>query len=318
MRSALVLTAVLSGFLFAGCVEAPTAQTAALPTGLVEAFYSYSYPGDSVAAVGLPFGGVFLLNHTGTGAAEALITVDPAPSSLSLATRDGVVAIEPNQTVPVLPGEPKLILMEHLFEAPGTINVTTTVSFLGPGTGTALERTMTTSTWERSVTVDASSRFVRPGHHVQTATVGLWINGTSFYTNIAELNSDLRFPAGYPETDFDATPLPIYVYNADGAEQPNGSRDTCHFTTITGYNELLKTQASGTTGVRYLEPTEAYTRDGAEDFFLYGHPLVFLNTIVAHDGATGPADAAPAPAGDCFDANRYSPVELPPVAAPVA
>lgn len=142
---------------------------------------------------------------------------------------------------------------------------------------------------------------VLPGDHVQTATVGFWTNGTSFYTNIAELNDDPAFPAGYDRSEFGGDPLPIYVYGQDRTEQPIGSRDTCHFTTIDGYNALLKTQSEGSTGVRFLQPHEAYTRPGAEEHPLYGDALIFMNTIVAHDGATGALDAPPAPTGACFD-----------------
>ncbi len=154
---------------------------------------------------------------------------------------------------------------------------------------------------------------VEAGDHVRTATVGVWINGTSFYTNIAALNEDPAFPAGYDRAEFGGDALPIYVYASDRGEQPAGSKDTCHFTTITGYNELLLGQAEGGTGARFLLPEEAYTREGAEDHLLYGDALVFLNTVVGHDGPTSTADALPDASGACFNAENSLPPGLPPV-----
>lgn len=150
-------------------------------------------------------------------------------------------------------------------------------------------------------TQDGGNGRIEPGTHVQTVTVGVWTNGTSFYTNSAELHGAEGFPRGYPVTDFDATPLPVYVYDQDRTEQPPGSQDTCHFTTITGYNTLLKEQGAGTSGVRFLSPEEGYTVAGAEDHFLYGESLIFMNAIVAIDGAVDTAGSLPDPTGACFD-----------------
>ncbi len=162
------------------------------------------------------------------------------------------------------------------------------------------------------VEADVAGPAVRPGDHVRTVTVGVWVNGTSFYTNSASLLDDPGFPAGGnidpAEARAEADPLAIYVYDRDRSEQPNGSRDTCHGTTIDGYNALLRSQVGSSTGVRFLQPGEGYTQPGGEDHFLYGDALVFLNTVVAHEGTTGPADAAPNPQGACFDAQRYSPL----------
>lgn len=162
------------------------------------------------------------------------------------------------------------------------------------------------TTWTPS-----SLRTVDPGMHVLTETVGLWTNGTSFYTNVASLLEDPAFPAG-GHIDRDAAaassaPLPIYVYGEENSEQPARSRDTCHFTTISGYNALLKRQTELAAGVRFLEPTEAYTREGAEDHLLYGDALLFLNTIVAIEGQTTTADQIPDPQGACFDPTNHIP-----------
>ncbi len=154
---------------------------------------------------------------------------------------------------------------------------------------------------------------VQPGTHVQTMTVGLWINGTSFYTNIPALLQNASFPAGgnidVTQAAADARPLPIYVYDVDRSEQPDGSIDNCYFTTIPGYNALLKTQVTGVTGARFLTPAEGYTRDGNEDHLLYGDALVFLNVVGLIEGPAGPDQ--PDPQGPCFDVNRYTPDPIP-------
>lgn len=154
------------------------------------------------------------------------------------------------------------------------------------------------STWP--VQVRPATTAVAAGDHVSTRTVGVWINGTSFYTNAADLLGDPAFPAAFSRNDTGSEDLPIYVYGSDRSEQPEGSKDACRFTTITGYNDLLLTQAEASTGVALLRPEAAYTVAGNEDHFLYGHPLIFLNTVVSHDGSTGPTDVPPDPTGPCF------------------
>lgn len=152
---------------------------------------------------------------------------------------------------------------------------------------------------------------VSPGDHVRTVTVGVWTNGTAFYTNSPVLLQDPDFPAGghidrQAALD-EAAPLDVYVYDLDRSEQPAASKDTCHFTTVPGYNDLLKHQAEGGAGVRFLAPGEGYTRPGNEDHFLYGDALVFLNVVVSHEGTTGPQDGLPDPQGECFDPGNVVP-----------
>ncbi len=141
---------------------------------------------------------------------------------------------------------------------------------------------------------------VGAGDHVQTITAGFWVNGTSFYTNIQALNDDPAFPAGYDRSEFGGDALPIYVYDRDRTEQPPTSKDHCRFTTINGYNEMLKRQSDGGTSVTYMAPEDGYTRPGNEDHDLYGDPLIFINTIVAHEGAVDDRPAGD-PQGACFD-----------------
>lgn len=146
---------------------------------------------------------------------------------------------------------------------------------------------------------------IDPGSLVQTTTVGLWTNGTSFYTNSAELLADPAFPAGGNVDRKGATDtLPVYVYDNENTEQPLGNADNCYFTTIAGYNSLLKTQFDGSTGVNFLSPTAGYTAPGNENHLLFGDSLVFLNTVIVLDGQTTTEDELPDPNGACFDATR--------------
>ncbi len=163
----------------------------------------------------------------------------------------------------------------------------------------------------RAQTALAEGPRVQADMHIRTWTVGVWVNGTSFYTNIESFNADPAFPAGYDRAGFGGGALPIYVYDEDRSEQPAGSKDTCHFTTITGYNELLKTQVESVPGVRFLYPEEAYTVEGAEEHFLYGQPLIFLNLVTEVVRNVGPTDDAPNPQGACFDPDNSTPA-LPP------
>lgn len=156
---------------------------------------------------------------------------------------------------------------------------------------------------------------VNPGTLVQTTTVGLWTNGTSFYTNSADLLADPAFPAGgNVNRAEDAATLPIYVFDADRSEQPLGNGDNCYFTTITGYNSLLQRQSEFSTGVTLMQPSQGYSSPGNEAHFLFGEALIFLNTIVAIDGQTEVTDELPDPTGACFDATRVVgkiPADLP-------
>lgn len=165
-------------------------------------------------------------------------------------------------------------------------------------------------------THDGAGTLVAPGSHVQTVTVGVWTNGTSFYTNSPEMLADPDFPAGgninRTEAQAAAAPLPVYVYDVDRTEQPPGSRDNCYFTTIEGYNLLLKTQTTQAAGVLAFGPEMGYTRPGNEDHFLYGEPLIFMNAIVAVDApaigfaaeAGNAVESLPDPSGACFDAQN--------------
>lgn len=163
-----------------------------------------------------------------------------------------------------------------------------------------------TMSWTYEIMPFSFDMDVSPGDHVRTVTVGFWLNGTSFYTNAADLLVDPDFPGapGWVSADDGSDPLPVYVYEQGREEQPYGSQDNCYFTTITGYNDLVDVQTLGSTGIRLLQPEEAYTLPGYEDHDLYGDPIVFMNTVIAHDGATNTQDELPDPDGTCYERER--------------
>ena len=281
----------------AGCVaeEAPSDAAAG-----DLAWQRIAYPGSDVVVDGTAYGFAGIIHNQGSSPAAVVlqpfgmdqVALGPVTDSWE-ATLTGPLDAG-SVSVAVGVGERVLVLGAATHAAAGMVGLDARVFVGVDGVEAAPLR------WAWNVTT-ASGTDVGAGDHVQTQTVGFWTNGTSFYTNIPALNADPDFPAGYPRADFVGDPLPVYVYGADRTEQPPASRDTCHFTTIPGYNALLRTQAEGSTGVRFLAPEEAYTRPGAQDHPLYGDALVFMNTIVAHDGATGPLDTLPDPQGACFD-----------------
>lgn len=294
-----------------GCIGAPSGPSTDPGPLSSLSVYEYRYDGDDVAAAGVAHG--WMARVTNTARSPVVFSVEALHAN---ETQWGPATDEGWQTSGDLridrlpPGGSRLYLFQATFSAaPSTTGFEVSVLDLDwelgddpPQTAPVLE----SETFERSVDLRADLETVEAGHHVQTATVGVWLNGTSFYTNIAQLNASSEFPAGYDNTTFNGDPLPVYVYDEDPSERPPGSRDECLLLTISGYNDLLKTQVDQGTNVRWLAPEEAYTREGAEDHHLYGEVLVFMNTIVAHEDPW-PASEAPSPTGDCFDEEEYVP-----------
>ncbi len=234
--------------------------------------------------------------NEGDQANEYTIAMDALHGTLSLATPTGLAVLDAaaplDATLTLDPGTSHLIVIRS--NDPTADRVNTTVTSQGS----------TVLAHERSFH-ETLSGAVSAGQHVQTMTVGVWVNGTSFYTNMAEMLLAPGFPAGgninRSAAMQGALPLPIYVYDRDRSEQPPASKDTCHFTTIPGYNALLKTQDVGTGNVRFLHPEEAYTRAGSEDHLLYGDALIFYNIVVAIDGDAHADVDGPAQGGACYD-----------------
>lgn len=113
-----------------------------------------------------------------------------------------------------------------------------------------------------------------PGKGVLVRTVGWWTNGTSFYTNHQRYH-DEDLPQGYLGPFDGSEPLKVYVYNESGDEMPERYNESGYVTTIPGFNEALKGIPTVGGRLAYLEPDQAYTRDGYEEHPLYGDPLVF-------------------------------------------
>lgn len=121
------------------------------------------------------------------------------------------------------------------------------------------------------------------GVGVLVRTAGFWVNGTSFYTNHVGVHADALVPKGYLG-EFDAAPLPVYVYGEDASERPRRYETGGYFPTIRGFNEALKGIAVGHPRVVVIAPEDAYTAPGREEHALYGETLVFwIEALEVHD-----------------------------------
>lgn len=313
----LCVLVVLSSIAFAGCIDGDEGRDGPAPLESLEV-YEYRYGGDDVALPGIAHG--WMARITNPGDSAVAFAVEPLGNGTRYgpAGDAGWEVLKAPQVDLLAEGESKVYLFQNTWtEAPNETGFQVHVfDRLPSGDGSETEdlRVMERGEFTREIAWKEEVTKVAADQHVKTATVGVWLNGTSFYTNIAHLNDDPEFPLpdNANRSDFDGAPLPIYVYSEDRSDQPPGSKDTCHFTTITGYNALLKTQADQGTNVRWLAPEEAYTRPGAEEHWLYGDVLIFMNTIVAHDGPLGPADRVPNPQGDCFNTNNTARPPAPP------
>lgn len=170
-----------------------------------------------------------------------------------------------------------------------------------------------------------ASRAAQPGQGVHVMTAGFLDNGTLFYTNIPEIDTDERWPR-VPWYAWEGDmPLPVYVYDQDRAEQPaywkapsallpkgtpvdsqlhelgmeaDWATGLGYYTTIPGFNAALKGLPATTTHVVRMAPGEGYTRPGNEEHPLYGEALVFLIKVLDVVDAPCPAEA---PARFCQD-----------------
>lgn len=168
-----------------------------------------------------------------------------------------------------------------------------------------------------------AGRMAASGQGVHVMTAGFFENGTLFYTNIPEIDTD----PNWPKPDWYAwegdRPLPVYVYDRDRSEQPpqwkgshalwteahkqtgptpidqevdEATMDTDeghglgYFTTIPGFNAALKGLSTTTTHVVRMDPEDGYTRPGYEEHPLYGHALVFYIKVLDVVDAPCPAD----------------------------
>ncbi len=291
----------------AGCLGTDEVDGDAVE-GLVGAeVYEYRYRGDDVVIPNHPYG--WMLRVTNTQDEDLMVraeAADPGNTSWGPVTSSGWSTDERENPQALAPGESLLFLYQ--WTGGYTKRLAYGVSLMASDDNETEPVVLDTHWLERGLQQPKSILLVGAGDHVTTRTVGVWVNGTSFYTNIEDLNSDPAFPAGYDREDFHDGILNAYVYDEGSDEQPPGSRDRCYVVMIEGYNELMKSQGQGSSNVRFLQPEEAYTRDGAEGHFLYGDALVFMNTVVSHEGEVTPVQSAPFPAGDCFDPENTVPL----------
>jgi hypothetical protein len=199
---------------------------------------------------------------------------------------------------------------------PGKGNATWSFQVEGPS---ACEPEHGTVTWDLAAPRVGMSAVPGQGVHVMTA--GFLENGTLFYTNIPEIDTDARWPRMPWYLWEGEMPLAVYVYDQDRHEQPaywQGASSAAsnipptgspadpipheyaekadhqaglgYFTTIRGFNEALKGLSTRTTHVVHLSPDEAYTLPGYEDHVLYGEAVVFYIKVIDVVDAPCPAE----------------------------
>jgi hypothetical protein len=111
-------------------------------------------------------------------------------------------------------------------------------------------------------------------------TVGWYTDGQPFYHTMDRYEDTQGIPTRPDLGSSDGEPLKVYVYNESSDEMPERYNDSGYNTTIPGFNEALKGLATVGGEITYLEPEEAYTREGSEDHPLYGEDLVFYIEVV--------------------------------------
>lgn len=307
------IVALLIAGTLAGCAS-PDAEEGFEPAPFPLVVYRHAWTGSDVFVPGVPHGlafsvhnptdkevsvGLIMEGHDSMLMGPLGLTSGDTPITTWLAVR---VEDESNRGVGriLAPGEGTMFLAK--VDSYVSSNVTARFLATDPLNGEVFYEPHSID-W--SIVETTAQPLTTPSTLVQTTTVGFWINGTSFYTNSAQLLADPAFPVGGDVDRNGATEtLPIYVYDNANSEQPYGNADNCYFTTIPGYNELLKNQAGLSTGVTFMQPSQGYTVEGNEDHPLFGDALVFLNTVVAIDGTTGMEDSLPDPTGDCYDPTR--------------
>lgn len=146
------------------------------------------------------------------------------------------------------------------------------------------------------------------GQGILVRTGGFWVNGTSFYTNHAGIDADELIPKGYLGEYGGDEPLKVYVYAEGETVPPKRYQDAGYVMTIPGFNAALKGLPVGTARFAYLEPEDAYTREGREDHPLYGDALVFwIEAVELVD------EPCLAPAGPVCDLPGVPPLPVPPI-----
>jgi hypothetical protein len=134
----------------------------------------------------------------------------------------------------------------------------------------------------------AAGERVRSGKGAYVRTAGFWDNGTLFYTNIQEVQDDAAWPRAGWYTYNGSQPLPVYVYEVTPQERDilwgpptiGGVTLWTYYTTIPGFNEVLKTMSTNSVRVVRIAPEDAYTRPGNENHPLYGDALTFFIQVI--------------------------------------
>ncbi|MDX1612138.1 MAG: FKBP-type peptidyl-prolyl cis-trans isomerase, partial [Candidatus Thermoplasmatota archaeon] len=135
-------------------------------------------------------------------------------------------------------------------------------------------------TWPLAPAEEAEHAAV--GQGVQVHTVGWWVNGSSFYTNLDRYHNS-SLPQGYLGEYGGGEALKVYIYDEDPDELPPRYERAGYLVTIEGFNEALKGITTQGARIAYLQPEEAYTRADREGHPLYGDALIFYIEVTSID-----------------------------------
>ncbi len=270
-----VLVGCLVGLLvlLGGCLSLPTSSVVDCDPLEVSVFAPTDEQDRLVAGENEPVPVLVWANNTGTSQVSVTFTVEGEQVRGVLpGGADASARVEVTQVVE---------RGQHAFEAfevvPGD-EVRVHVSGSSSSTVSSLvERACWSSGFQQAFPVESASvqERVQAGEGAVVNTVGVWENGTSFYTNLERFHERGDLPRGYADEEVDVDPLNVYVYEEDSDEMPQRYEQEGFVTTIPGFNENLKGHPLVGATITHLAPEEAYTREGYEDHELYGDALVF-------------------------------------------
>ena len=113
---------------------------------------------------------------------------------------------------------------------------------------------------------------------MQLHTVGVWPNGTIFYTNWKAVVDGGAAPDVdlSPDEPADYEPLKVYVGGERGKRPPEPYNRSGYVNVIPGFDAALPGLKAGHVRAVRIAPEDAYTRAGNEKHRLFGDPLAFI------------------------------------------
>jgi hypothetical protein len=212
---------------------------------------------------------------------EASLSTEPAGTDL--ATGNATSAEDPTARVIDDRGRGDFGFFPLEVPTPENGSIEVTVQTAGAGGGQGSEQvcdvtSKTTRTLE--VAEPEAAAVAQGGKGAIVHTVGWYTDGDPFFHTMDRYVEAEGPPAVPSLGSTGGEPLKVYVYNESSDEMPERYNESGYNTTIPGFNEALKGQATTGGNLAFLEPEEAYTREGTEDHPLYGDELVFYIEVV--------------------------------------